>query len=206
MHIRKLHVFGLCIVLSLTLMAEVYGIGCILVDWYCQQKIEEIQKSRQEPKTPEVFNVDNPKPIKVVATKETLARKNRNPLNIKTLRGSEKWEGQIGSDSFGHAKFKQWEHGVRAFVLTMVTYHQKYGIDTVPKLVKRYAEGNHEEYIKFICYKLNITDEEKKINILKRIPELIKTMAKFESGIDLPDYLVTQYDPLTKLEWRRNAS
>lgn len=48
-----------------------------------------------------------------VAAIKTLAVRNNNPLNIKTVKGRQ-WFGQIAVDKHGHAVFDTPEHGIRA--------------------------------------------------------------------------------------------
>ena len=48
-----------------------------------------------------------------VAAVQTLAIRNNNPLNVKTVKGSP-WFGQIAVDRHGHAVFDTPEHGIRA--------------------------------------------------------------------------------------------
>lgn len=48
-----------------------------------------------------------------VAAVKTLAIRNNNPLNVKTVKGRP-WFGQIAVDKHGHAVFDTPEHGIRA--------------------------------------------------------------------------------------------
>ena len=48
-----------------------------------------------------------------VAAVQTLAIRNNNPLNVKTVKGRP-WFGQIAVDRHGHAVFDTPEHGIRA--------------------------------------------------------------------------------------------
>lgn len=128
------------------------------------------------------------------------AYKNKNPLNIKSL-GKQKWAGQIGTDEFGHAIFSSWEHGVRAAGFTLKAYARWHGVDTITGLVDRFCEATgktREQYINFICKRLAVKPDEK-IDFVKRMPELLRAMARFESGLTLPDELFVGYDLLAYL-------
>lgn len=133
--------------------------------------------------------------IKVLMPKRegTLSIQNRNPLNVKALGGKDKWQGQIGVDKFGHARFATWEHGMRAAAFVLKNYAQKHKVETVRGIVERFAEGNREEYIAFLCKRLGVKDTEK-ISIIKRMPEILRAMARFESGEKLPEHLFVAYD------------
>lgn len=128
---------------------------------------------------------------------EPLAVRNFNPLNIKALK-YEKWKGQVGTDKHGHAIFESYEYGVRAAAHILKNYWQRHNICTVSELVNRFAEGNREAYIRFICQKLKVAPDEK-LDMVRRIPQLLRAMSHFESGRILPEYLFIPYDILAKL-------
>lgn len=133
---------------------------------------------------------------------DTLASQNKNPMNIKA-RTNDPWVGQVGTDSGGHAIFESYEHGIRAAALVLRSYAVTHGIDTVQGIVHRFAEGNRESYIEFICSRLGVSPHQK-IDVITRMPELLRAMSKFESGMDLPDKYFIAYDivmkPLTRVQ------
>lgn len=126
----------------------------------------------------------------------TLASENRNPLNIKA-RSTDPWEGQVGRDKYGHAVFETWEHGIRAASLVLRSYAVTHGIDTVEGIVNRFAEGNREAYIAFLCNRLDVRADEP-FDIIVRMPDLLRAMSRFESGMELPGKYFIAYDILTK--------
>ena len=127
----------------------------------------------------------------------TLAEQNNNPLNVKALK-YDTWQGQIGIDKHGHVVFDTPEHGIRAAAYVLKNYSMRHGIDTVQGIVKRFATGNQEAYVKFLCHKLNVQPEEK-IDIIRRMADLLKAMARFESGRTWPDHMFNHYDILAYL-------
>lgn len=132
----------------------------------------------------------------------TLAVKNKNPLNIKKPGDGEAWEGQIGVDEQGHAVFSSWEYGVRAGAFTLRAYAQIYKVDTIDKLVSRFSEvkgKQFEVYVLFLCNSLSI-DRDEKINLIHRMPDLLRALSRYESGMDLPNELFVSYDVLEKIE------
>lgn len=153
----------------------------------------------QLPKEQEQNSEVSPINLQKTAT-PTLAYKNKNPLNIKSM-GKQKWRGQVGTDEFGHAIFSSWEHGLRAAGFTLKAYARWHGVDTITGLVDRFCEAKgkiRDKYISFICTKLKVKPDEK-IDFVKRMPELLRVMARFESGMDLPDELFVSYDLLAYL-------
>lgn len=127
---------------------------------------------------------------------DTLASENHNPLNIKA-RSTDPWEGQVGKDKYGHAVFETWEHGIRAASLVLRSYAVTHGIDTVEGIVNRFAEGNREAYVAFLCNRLDVRADEQ-LDIIARMPDLLRTMSRFESGMEIPDKYFIAYDILTK--------
>ncbi len=134
-------------------------------------------------------------PINPQLDSSSLAAKNKNPMNIKKL-DHDVWEGQIGVDEQGHAVFSSWEYGVRAGAFTLRSYAQKHNIDTVDKLVNRFAEvegQKHTVYVLFLCESLGV-ESDQKISLIDYMPMLLRAMSKYESGLDLPEELFVSYD------------
>lgn len=127
----------------------------------------------------------------------TLAVKNNNPLNVKTPREGF-WKGQIGVDKQGHAIFSDVESGLRAASINLKNYAKRHKIDTIEKLVKRFAEGNNKPYINYLCKALKLKPNEK-FNVVRRLPELLKYMSKFESGYTFPAEYFLAYDVLRSI-------
>lgn len=127
---------------------------------------------------------------------DTLASENRNPLNIKA-RSTDPWEGQVGKDKYGHAVFETWEHGIRAASLVLRSYAVTHGIDTVEGIINRFAEGNREAYVAFLCNRLDVRADEP-FDVIACMPDLLRAMSRFESGMELPDKYFIAYDILTK--------
>lgn len=146
---------------------------------------------------PVVPKVKKPKVVKN-AIEETIAFKNKNLLNIKSLK-NDKWKGQIGEDKFGHAIFKDWEYGIRAASYVLKNYSKKHKICTIEGVINRFCTGNRDKYISFLSENLGVKPKQK-IELIKYIPKLLKYMAIFESGNHkLPDRLFAGYDVIAEL-------
>lgn len=126
-----------------------------------------------------------------------LAVKNNNPCNVKAMK-HDTWQGQVGTDRHGHVIFDTPEHGIRAAAYVLKNYAMRHDIDTITGIVKRFATGNQQPYITFLSKRLNLRPDEP-FNILHRLPELLKAMARFESGQDWPPQWFAHYDILAKL-------
>ena len=126
-------------------------------------------------------------------SKTTLAYINKNPLNVKSPGNGEKWKGQIGVDKHGHAVFSSFEYGIRAGAIVLQGYAVKYKINTIANVVRRFSESNHGAYINYLCGKLEVKPNEK-LNLIERMPELLKYMIKFESGQEFSKSAFAPYD------------
>lgn len=114
--------------------------------------------------------------IKKYGSDKVLGFKNNNPGNIK----GKNWYGQIGTDKQGHAIFSLEVYGIRALAKTLINYESK-GIDTIEKIVSKYAEGNNKNYIRFLSSYLNVKPNEK-LNIRHKLHELVSAIITFECG------------------------
>ena len=126
-----------------------------------------------------------------VAAVKTLAIRNNNPLNVKTVKGRP-WFGQIAVDKHGHAVFDTPEHGIRAGANVLLNYYTRHGLDTLDGILSRFCTGNRAEYAAFLSRRLGIPPDVK-FDVLARLPELLHAMARFESGQEWPRELFTGY-------------
>ena len=110
----------------------------------------------------------------------TLSRKAGNYLNVKAPSDTY-WLGQQGRDAHGHAVFKSPEWSLRAGTLVLRSYYQRHGIKTIKGIVERFSTNNHEEYTKYLCSRLHLEPDEE-FNVMRRMPELVRHMVRFESG------------------------
>lgn len=139
--------------------------------------------------------------LKTLVRSQVLAIKNRNPLNVKTIAVNEPWLGQISTDEYGHAIFSTFSYGLRAGAITIKNYSIKHGINTVEGIITRFTETTPEETMQYIIYvsnKLGVSPRQK-INIKTKLPLLLRHMARYECGMDLPDSLFTPYDILSEM-------
>ena len=118
----------------------------------------------------------------------TLSRKAGNYLNVKAPSDTY-WLGQKGRDAHGHAVFVSPEWSLRAGTLVLRSYYQRHGIRTVRGIVERFSTCNHAEYTKYLCDRLKL-DPDEEFNVMKRMPELVRHMVRFESAADVrPEHI-----------------
>lgn len=89
--------------------------------------------------------------------------RNNNPLNIRISKNT--WKGKIADNTDGvFEQFVDMAYGYRAALATMRTYITKYGLDTVQKIIERWAPANENNtlaYIQHVCEWANLTPETK---------------------------------------------
>lgn len=96
---------------------------------------------------------------------ETLGVRYNNPCNIRYSKLNT-WKGQLGQ-SKGFCKFSSMDYGVRAVLAILRSYRFHYGLDTIRKIITRFAppsENDTESYISFVVsacrsYGFAITDD-----------------------------------------------
>lgn len=69
--------------------------------------------------------------------------RNNNPLNIEKTKGGNPWLGEIvpSADS-RFAQFKSMAYGYRAAFKLLNSYQRNYGLDTIRKMISRWAPSN----------------------------------------------------------------
>ena len=114
-----------------------------------------------------------------------LTIRTNNPGAVKSASRTDKnamWEGQTGFDEQGHAVFSSPEYGARAMAKNLQTQIEKG--NTLTSLLKEYATGNQDAYIKNVSAKTGIDPNAK----LKEsdIRQIMGAMVEHEAGVDNP--------------------
>ena len=128
----------------------------------------------------EARSVSKAQPQSKVGKAGTLSRTARNYCNVKAPR-DDYWQGQCGRDRHGHAIFRSPEWSLRAGAIVLRNYARRHGIHTVRGIVERFSTSNHAEYIRFLCRRLGVKPDER-IDVVRRMPELLPAMVRFETG------------------------
>lgn len=124
-------------------------------------------------------------------------KSDNNPLNIRFTK-SNKWLGQIGQNK-GFIKFLSMSYGVRAAIILLKNYFEKYHLDTIEKIISRYApssENDTQAYISYVSSMTNIP-RDRKISLETILYDVLPSMAVFESHYFLSDdfveYVICRY-------------
>jgi hypothetical protein len=114
--------------------------------------------------------------------KPTLGERNNNYGNLRT---NDAFEGKTGT-SQSYDTYESPEMGLRALARVLDVYDRKHNIDTVDKLVNRYAPasdntgGSHENYKKFLAERLDVGINEK-IDVSAMREEIMDAIIRFEN-------------------------
>jgi len=109
--------------------------------------------------------------------------RNNNPLNIRI---GNSWKGEVEEPTdHDFEQFTEMRWGVRAAFVVLRSYVQRHKIDTVEKIIRRWApsnENNTEAYIKRVC-EITGYGRKQKLQFVKldMIP-LFKAMCIVENG------------------------
>ena len=110
--------------------------------------------------------------------------RNNNPGNIR--RGPDKWKGLMEPDPDFYQFFTP-EFGIRAIARLLMNYQKLYGLDTIRKLIARWAppeDGNPTDiYGDFVAEKVGL-DKDVPIEVKDHLVELVKAIIEFENGFN----------------------
>lgn len=110
--------------------------------------------------------------------------RNNNPGNI---RHGEKWEGLSDKQTdSSFCIFVSPEYGIRALAKVLLTYYKKYQLNTVKKIISRYAPPNENEtesYIKSVANQLGVaSDEVIDLSSVAVLVVLLRAIIRHENG------------------------
>lgn len=110
--------------------------------------------------------------------------KNNNPLNIEA-RPENNWIGKVSNNRGRFEVFTTPIYGIRAAAKLIVNYQDKYGIDTIAKLITRWAPPSDnnptQEYINYVSRKTNIPPNQP-ITMANHLDQIIPAMIYMENG------------------------
>ncbi len=128
---------------------------------------------------------------------ETRGIRNRNVGNIR-YNVSNDWLGKIKpplKQDNEFEEFKSYEYGIRAIIKLLQTYHEKYNINDIKGIVKRYAPVVENDTDKYIQQVENITGIRAGKNIdftPDSLKSVIKAIAKIESNYVITDSMYSK--------------
>lgn len=111
--------------------------------------------------------------------------RNNNPMNLRDT--STVWNGETDQNlDSSFEEFESPEFGIRAGAKVLLIYERKYGLDTVEKILNRFApssENNTESYINHVSKAIGFAPNES-FNVRDNLTPLIKAIIKHENGFN----------------------
>jgi hypothetical protein len=112
--------------------------------------------------------------------------RNNNPGNIRFNQDND-WVGQIGQDDAGFAVFDTPEHGIRALAITLKTYQNSYGLNTIDAIINRWAppsENDTSAYIQSVAQSTGyMPDQPLNLNDAGTLANMVEAIIKHENGL-----------------------
>ena len=118
-------------------------------------------------------------------TKEPLGMRNNNPLNIR--KSSQKFVNEQKTDN-AFKKFSPLPYGIRAGIRIIHTYYFNYKLNTIRKLIHRWAptnENDTESYINTVSKRAHILPDTIFVYEKDTILDIVKAMAYVECHVEL---------------------
>ena len=137
----------------------------------------------------------------------TIGQRNNNPLNIRRVKG-QKWKGEapfppplegMGEAPGPFVHFSSLTYGLRAAFCILRTYRNKHHAVCIEDIITRWApptENDTHKYILDVCKLTGFGGKERLTE--KDWPELVKAMARIESGMNLTEKQIQQAFQLYK--------
>lgn len=118
--------------------------------------------------------------------------RNNNPLNIEKTKGDTPWQGEIvPSKDSRFAQFTKIAYGYRAAFKLLNNYQRLYGLDTIRKMITRWAppgkaDNNHtENYIRTVAERSGVPADVR-ITTTNRdvMVPIVAAMSYVENGVE----------------------
>lgn len=123
--------------------------------------------------------------------------RNNNPLNIRySVKNA--WRGKIDGEAKKDKDFEEFdnlEYGIRAGCVLLMNYMKLHGLVTIETILKRFApavENPTSNYILYVERGTGFNRNQILTPDIKIIAKLVKSMALFESGINLTETKIVE--------------
>ena len=113
--------------------------------------------------------------------------RNNNPGNIREAKGDKtQWQGERATDDDkAFEEFETMEHGIRALMVVLRTYFKRYRLNTIRKLINRWAptcENDTTAYINTVSKRTGIGADEKISFDKMTVFKLVEAICFVENG------------------------
>jgi len=113
--------------------------------------------------------------------------RNHNPGNIEH-NAANKWRGQLPHEPSVEERFCRFQsahYGLRALAVLLLGYYRRYRLDTVNKLITRYApshENNTRAYVKAVSEALGVKPDQPLTPDSRTLQALLAAIVRHENG------------------------
>lgn len=110
--------------------------------------------------------------------------RNNNPMNLR--KSSNAWQGKTEGTDESFETFVTPEYGIRAGAKTLITYQDRYSLNTVNDIINRFAppiENNTNAYAEHVASELGV-DVNAPIDVRSHLFELVSAIIKHENGVN----------------------
>lgn len=110
--------------------------------------------------------------------------RNFNPGNIRITKIA--WQGKVTPNTDGaFEQFVSMEYGIRALIVTLRTYYGKHKLDTIRKVINRWAppvENDTGAYVKAVAVRTGIDADERFIPDMSTLSRIVEAICFHENG------------------------
>ena len=109
--------------------------------------------------------------------------RNNNPLNIRL--STEHFQGEVSGKDKAFKRFVSMAYGYRAAMAILKTYYSRHGLNTIRKIIGRWAPANEnstESYIDAVALRTGIGENELIVFNKATITKIVSAMSFVENG------------------------
>lgn len=109
--------------------------------------------------------------------------RNNNPLNIRL--STEHFQGEVSGKDKAFKRFVSMAYGYRAAMAILKTYYSRHGLNTIRKIIGRWAPANEnstEAYIDAVASRTGIGENELIVFNKATITKIVSAMSFVENG------------------------
>lgn len=115
----------------------------------------------------------------------TRGQRNCNPLNIR--KSATRFSGEADGTDKEFKTFRTMAWGYRAAITILNTYYKRYKLDTIGKMISRWAPSNENDtnnYIATVCRRTGIPRGQKIHFYKSEIVAIVSAMSYMENGVN----------------------
>lgn len=140
-----------------------------------------------------IFKLFEKEDIPNTGSDQTRGIRNNNPLNIRKTKTE--WKHEVDGDDEDFETFDSMMWGVRAAFRNMYTYYHTRKLNTIEKIITRWAppsENNTTAYIAYVCKKTKMQKDQVFDWEFETVIQIVNAMSKIESRYEIPKRILAE--------------